>query len=229
MPKNYWWPNTISSQYILVQNFQVKIAVLGPALGFSTAEINQAVDLCRSFIEPTAFVDQWKSSMKAAIKWRNEIIKGKAIGQPVGPPPAVPSMAVGNYPIGFWKQFQSLRDRIIASPAYTPQIGTDLGIIGSTSTPLAPSNFTPELKATPVDGYRIKITGSMKGMDAVKIEYAPQDGNFTTVAFLTRTPGTFRITPADPSRPEAGQLRCIFIHNNEPYGNYSANYPVIVS
>ena len=117
----------------------------------------------------------------------------------------------------------------MASPGYTEAIGEDLGIVG-TEQPNRPSiDYTPELKTTTSTGYQINLSGSMQGMDALRVEYAPKGGNFTTVAFLTNTPGGFQITPATPGQPEKGHVRAVFIKKNEQYGNYSADYPVTVS
>ena len=69
----------------------------------------------------------------------------------------------------------------------------------------------------------------MQGMDALRVEYAPNDGQFTNVAFLTNTPGGFQITPQTPGQPEAGRIRCVYIKRNAEFGNYSADYPVTVS
>jgi hypothetical protein len=66
-------------------------------------------------------------------------------------------------------------------------------------------------------------------MDALRVEYAPKGGNFSTVAFLTTTPGGFQITPGTPGQPEKGHIRAVYIKKNEVYGNYSADYPVTVS
>jgi hypothetical protein len=58
---------------------------------------------------------------------------------------------------------------------------------------------------------------------------APNGGDFAPVAFLTNTPGSFQITPANPNQPESGVIRAVYIKKNAEYGNYSANYPVTVS
>ena len=61
------------------------------------------------------------------------------------------------------------------------------------------------------------------------VEYAPKGGEFTTVAFLTKTPSGFQITPTSPSGAKTGFVRAVFIKKNEQYGNFRPNYPVTVS
>ena len=66
-------------------------------------------------------------------------------------------------------------------------------------------------------------------MDALRVEYQPNGGKFATIAFLTKTPGGFQLTPTNPNQPEKGMIRCVFIKKNAEFGNFSPNYPVTVS
>ena len=130
---------------------------------------------------------------------------------------------------GVVTQFFSLRDQIVANNGYTLAMGEDLGIVGAEITPLAPNQMTPSLKPTVSMGNTVNIAGSMQGMDALRVEYQPAGGKFTTVAFLTKTPGGFQITPTNPNQPETGVIRAIFIKKNEELGNFSPSYPIMVS
>jgi hypothetical protein len=88
---------------------------------------------------------------------------------------------------------------------------------------------TPNLKTATSTGYWVNLSGSMQGMDALRVEYAPKGGAFKTVAFLTNTPGGFQITPLAAGQPETGHIRAVFIKKNAEFGNYSADYPVTLS
>ncbi len=126
-------------------------------------------------------------------------------------------------------QFIKLRDQIVSAPGYTQTIGEDLGIVGADASKPTPSTLVPELKTATSTGYWVNLSGSMKGMDAMRVEYARNGGQFETVAFLTNTPGGFQITPANPNVPEVGVIRAVFIKRNEDAGPYSASYPVTLS
>ncbi len=126
-------------------------------------------------------------------------------------------------------QFFRLRDLIVASPGYTQAIGEDLGIVGATVIPRSPDQVQPQFKSVTVSGSTINIAGSMQGMDAMRVEYAPNGGSFRTVAFLTNTPGGFTLSPENPNQPETGHIRAVYIKKNAEFGNYSADYPVTVS
>ena len=108
-------------------------------------------------------------------------------------------------------------------------MGEDLGIVGATFIPPAPDQMTPQFKSVTVNGATVNVAGSMQGMDALRVEYAPSGGSFRTVAFLTNTPGGFTLTPANPNQPETGQIRAVYIKRNAEVGNFSASYPVTVA
>ena len=145
------------------------------------------------------------------------------------PTPIFPSAGDLAYTLGVVTQFFALRDQIVSNNGYTMAMGEDLGIVGSEIVPLAPTNVTPSLKASVSMGNTVNLTGSMQGMDALRVEYAPKGGVFSTVAFLTKTPGGFLITPTNPSGAETGFVRAVFIKKNAEFGNFSPNYPVTVS
>lgn len=229
MAVKFWWPSAMPDQVVLMQNFSVKIANYATVLGMSPAQIDAAETLCSTFIKAFNVVDQCKATMIAMTKWRDEIFYGEPAGGTAPAAPVFPVVPANANTLGTVTEFFRLRDRIVASTGYTQAIGEDLGIVGATIIPPAPDTVTPDLKATTTGNYRVQISGSMQGADALRVEYAPSGGNFATIAFLTNTPGTFQITPAEPNQPETGTIRAVYIKKNAEYGNYSANYPVTVS
>jgi len=193
------------------------------------AEISAINDLCDTFVGVVNATDQRRASMQSMVAWRDEILFGEPEGGPAPEPPAFPAVTFPAATLGTVPQFFSVRDRIVSAKGYTLAIGEDLGIVGPEMSQLNPDNVAPSLKPTTSAGYWVNLSGSMQGMDAMRVEYAPKGGNFTTVAFLTNTPGGFQITPANPNQPEMGHIRAVFIKKNAEFGNYSADYPVTVS
>lgn len=229
MARKFWWPGAMPEQLVLVQNFLAKIPTYGTGLGMTAAQVTAAEGLCSAFIGAVQATDQAKTTMQAMTQWRDEILYGE--GAPFTPPqaPVFPVVGATTYPVGVVKQFMKLRDRIVAAPGYTMAIGEDLGLVGAETTKPAPASVVPELSASTSTGYRVDLTGSMKGMDALRVEYSKNGSDFTTVAFLTNTPMGFQITPTNPNQPEKGFIRAIFIKKSEQVGQYSANYPVTLS
>ena len=229
MPKKFWWSSSMPDQMVLIQNFHAKISSYATALGLTPAQVTAALALCNVFIEAFNMTDQCKATMKSMTMWRDGVFYGEPTGSPAPAAPVFPVVGAMTCTLGTVKQFFALRDLIVSMPGYNVAIGEDLGIVGATVPPPSPAGMTPDLKAVTSTGYWVNLSGSMKGMDALRVEYAPKGGNFSTVAFLTNTPAGFQITPTTPNQPEMGQIRAVFIKKNADFGNYSANYPVTVS
>lgn len=229
MARKFWWPGSMPEQTVLVQNFQAKISLYGTGLGLTAAQVTAAEALCAAFIGAVNSTDLAKSTMQSMTQWRDEVLNGEPSGR-TPQAPVFPVVGATTYPVGVVKSFIKLRDQIVASPTYTQAIGEDLGIIGAETTRPAPDSIVPVLKAETSTGYWVNLAGSMKGMDALKVEYMRDGGTgFTTVAFLTNTPGGFQVTPQNPALPEKGVIRAVYIKRNEQVGSYSANYPVTLS
>lgn len=226
MARKYWLPHGLPQQAMLISNFRTKIGEYGAPLGLSPAEVAAAVALCDSFLAACNLTEQCRATMMAMTAWRDRILFGKPDLAPAPPPPAFPVPAPASYSQGVIKQFMLLRDRVLAAPGYTAAIGEDLGVIGPEKLRPAPGSITPELKAEVSTGFRVTLSGSMQGMDALRVEYSRDGSAFRTVAFLTTTPGGFQITPENPNQPEKGFLRAVYINKNDQVGNFSAIYPV---
>ena len=230
MKRKFWWPTSMAERLLFMQNFQAKIEAWAVQLGLTPAQVTAALALCAAFIESCNVTAQSKSTMQALKQWRDEVLYGQPEGSAVPAAPVFPVVGAVTYTRGVVNQFFELRDLIVASPGYTEAIGEDLGLIGSEVLKPAPSSLTPELKAETSTGYWVNLTGSMQGMDALRVEYSRDGGeSFQTVAFLTNTPGGFQIAPSNPNQPEKGVIRAVYIKRNEDIGNFSANYPVTIS
>ena len=229
MALKFWWPTSLAAQLVLIQNFLAKIAKYAAVLSLTPAQIAAAEALCEAFIGAFNATEQARQTMQAMTQWRDEVFNGSPEGTPAPAAPMFAVVGVTAYTLGVVRQFFALRDLIVASPGYTALIGEDLGIVGSEITPSGPEQTTPVFKSVTTNGYTVNITGSMQGFDALRVEYARKGGTYSQIAFLTKTPGGFTITPATPGAAEAGHVRGVFIKKNEEYGNYSADYPVTVS
>ncbi len=229
MARKFWWPGAMPDQLVLVQNFVKKISNYLAVLGLTPAQGTAAEALCNAFIGAFNAAEQCKQTGVAMTKWRDLVMYGEPVGSDAPKAPVFPVVGAVTYTVGVVTQFFALRDLIVASPGYTETIGEDLGIVGPKSSSATPTTITPELKTVTTTGYWVNLTGSMQGMDAMRVEYAPKGGTFSTVAFLTNTPGGFQITPTNPNLPETGHIRAVYIKKNAEFGNYSADYPVTVS
>ena len=210
-----------------MKNFREQIGGFAVPLGLSPAQVAAIEAVCDAIIEGFNITEQCKATMRAMTAWRNDLLYSESTTVPVAAPPEFAVYSAPPVTAGVVNQFFQFRDMVIALPGYSRSIGQALGIIGAQQTRPAPEEVAPEIKPVTSTGGWVNITGSMQGMDALRVEYAPRDGEFRPVAFLTNTPSGFQITPADPDKPEAGFIRTIFIRKSADYGRYSAICPVV--
>ena len=229
MAVKFWWPTSMPAQLVLVQNFKAKIGNYASALPLTAAQVTAAVELCDAFVGSFNAAEQCRQTMIAMTKWRDDIFSAEPVGAPSPAAPVFPVVGAVTYTLGSVTQFFKLRDLIVASPGYSQAMGEDLGIVGAQVIPPSPDQMTPQFKSVSVNGATVNVSGSMQGMDAMRVEYAPNGGSFRTVAFLTNTPGGFTLSPEKPNQPETGQIRAVYIKRNSEVGNFSANYPVTVA
>lgn len=157
------------------------------------------------------------------------IFNGEPVGASAGPCPQFSPGPVEAFTRGGVQQFSKLRDQILANNNYTNAIGEDLGLIGAEITPPSPESVSPNLKISVTEGDTVTVSGSMQGMNALKMMYTPKGGTAREVAFVTSTPAGFTITKTQPGVPENGELRAVFYKKNLPYGNQSPIYPITLS
>ncbi len=229
MARRFWWPGVMSAQVSLMSNFRAKINSYATALQMTPEEVAAAIAWCDAFIAAYNIAEQSKATMQAMTQWRDLVFDGGPVGTAATNPPEFPSGDDITYTRGVVKQFIELRDRLLTAKGYTEAIGEDLQLIGPEINKIAPEFVQPELKTKTAAGYVVNLSGSMQGMDGMRVEYAPKGGSFATVAYMTNMPGSFSVTPAVPGDPEVGQVRAVFVKKNADYGNYSANYSVTLS
>lgn len=226
MAKKFWWPKRIVAQMALVKNFKVKFPGIAPELGFSAEDIVKANEICDSILGAFQYAQDLSRTMKAATAWRNYVFYSKQKGESAMEPAVLPAPPPQIYLAGSVDLFFGLRDRIMATPKYADSIGKDLGLIGPEKERLSAATTSPDLKITINASNRISVKGSLKGCDALQVQYAADGENFVNVGFLTRTPGEILLKTKEPGVPEKGSVRAIFIKANHQFGSFSSQYPV---
>ena len=228
-----WFPTTMPEQLVMFQNVRAKSDTYMTVLPLTTAQVDRLNLICDTFVSAYTFATQAKSAMEAVTNWRDNIFTGGPAGTPAPVAPVFPSapMPVGSF-IGIFDEFRKMVDLIKSSPGYTRAIGEDLMIVA----PVASGGDTsgldtlkPELKVAAGGSYKVSISGSLKGMDAMRVEYRARNGEWALAGFFTNMPNQFTVTPQTPGEPEVGYIRGVFIRKSQPVGLPSAEYPVTVS
>lgn len=228
MAKKFWWPKRIADQMQVVTTFKTTFPKVANNLGFTPEDVTYAIEVCDSILASYQFVEDLSASAKAATSWRNHVFYGEQTGFDATVPPSPLAPAAVRYIEGSVDLFFKFRSRVMASPNYAPSFGYDLGLIGPEKMRLSSSDASPDLDVSVSSGNMLNIAGSLKGCDALRVEYAPEGAEFSTIAFLTRTPYSFQLKTQQPGIPEKGSVRAVFIKANEPFGSYTGNYPILL-
>jgi hypothetical protein len=218
----------------MFQNVRAKSDAYQTVLPLTLPQVERLNLICDIFINAYNYTSQSKAAMGALTNWRDNIFSGSPAGSAAPVPPAfgAPTMPAGSF-IGIFAEFRKMVDLIKSSPGYTRAIGEDLMIVasqaGGADTNAIEDSIAPELKVSTSSGYNVKISGSLKGMDAMRVEYRPKNGEWELAGFFTNMPNQFTVSPQTPGAPEMGYVRGVFIRKSLPAGNPSPEYPVTVS
>lgn len=235
MPKRNldWFPTTRPKQLVMFTNIKAKIAGYEASLPLATTKVERIELICDVFISVYNFVEQSRATMQQLTQWQDLIFTGKG-GAPGEPAPGAPKFQVytpkdGAF-VGIFQEFRQLRDDIVNADNYNAGIGEDLMIVAPEAEDTDLNDLAPELKVSTAAGYKVRVEGSLKGMEALRVEYQRKGASgFTPVAFLTKLPAEFTVTPQTAGEPETGVVRAVFMEKNVETGNFSPQYPITIS
>lgn len=221
-------PNTWSAFADWMQNFTSQMAVIGGKYG-QTGELAQLE-------KDNLWVKYWvqaKFNAKAQEKQLNDYVDAIANGetgaaQPGEPTWALPPDAPNNIQTGLKKKLRSIARQIKANPIYTKADGTLLGIVSPEEAGLLPENTAPELKSRPLANYAVETDFRKYGFDALRVEFRHKGGQWILAAILTSSPGVFNVVPQTGGDAEQIEVRAVFLIKNQPFGNYSPIYTVVI-
>ena len=144
MARKNWWPTAIADQLVLVNNFATKIASYNLALPLTAPQVALAQGLCEAFVGAVNMTELARTTMQAMTQWRDLVLEGEPVGDPVPASPTFPAGGAVDYTRGTVPQFFKFRELILAAPGYTETIGQDLGLIGAEITPEPEGDVTPD-------------------------------------------------------------------------------------
>lgn len=222
-----WLSPNRAGRLAMFTNVKAKIADYATALGLTPAAVARIILICDTFIAVDAYVESCKATMEATIEWRDAIYEDETNKNDAGPPPGFASFVVpaGMF-YGIFDEFRRSVDQWKSASGYTLAIGEDLMIVGNEAPPV-PESISPALTIESRPGYVLRISGKMKGMSAVRVEWqAKGAANFAMIGVFPTLPGEVTITPGTPGDPISGRIRAIFMQKNELFGDYSPEYSV---
>ena len=112
---------------------------------------------------------------------------------------------------------------------YTQADGELLGIVTLEETGRPENEYVPALKLGGESNYGTEADFRLMGTDALRVEYRFEgETEWKLAAILTSSPGVFNIVPQTAGKAEMVQIRAVFIVDNQPFGEYSPIYSIVV-
>lgn len=211
-----------------LDNFNTQLVVLNAKYGLT----GELVQLDKDNLWTQYWV-QAKFNAKQQEKQLSDYVEAIDTGDTGDPQPDLPTWALpanppGNVLPGLKKRIRSIARQIKANPAYTRADGELLGIVSPEEAGLTPETTAPELKLRSMPNYAVETDFRKFGFDALRVEIRHKNGAWQLAAILTSSLGIFNVVPETAGDAEQIEARGIFLLKNQPFGNYSPTYNVVI-
>ncbi len=229
-PDQRWFPTNRVERASWFRTFTTNFEKIGLSLGFSQADIDSAIadNLVVQYLSIS--ISRLESDLAAVRAYQRSMTGGRSNGQmhvlpEVGlpsPPPAVPQ--------GIYERLEKRVRRIRVMQGYTESVGALLGIIPKAPTPIDLTDVSPRCKVwTSVESYSFSVRCTVGRFDGFEISYRRQGSNEWTNAGRFRvSPAIVELVPTEPGKPEQIFVRVRMLKGNDPVGQYSETYDVVI-
>jgi hypothetical protein len=227
-----WFPRGRAQQQVMFTNVKAKIAGYKNILPLAQDKIDRIILICDIFIAVFNYVEQTRATTLNLTDWQDLIFTGEGAtkGEPAPAPPEFQELTLpaGAF-VGIFEEFQELIADVKEADGYTRGIGEDLMIVAAEGEDISPEDLVADIKPQTLAGNKVRISGSLQGMKAMKVQYQAKGSNTVQEFFLTNLPAEITITATTPGQPENGFIRGVLIENNAPVGQWSPDFPVTIS
>jgi hypothetical protein len=228
-----WFPKTRPKQLVMFTNVKAKIAGYRNILPLPQEKVDRIVLICDVFIGVYNFVEQSRAKMANLTDWQDLIFtaEGGTKGEDAPAAPVFQTFELpAGAPVGIFEEFRELRDDILGADNYTDGIGEDLMIVAAEGEDLNVGEVVADIKPQALPNTKkVRITGSMQGFKAMQAQYQAKGSDAVQNFFLTKLPAEITIATATAGQPENGVVRAVMIDDNQPVGQWSADFPVTIS
>ena len=230
--RNSYYPMQVAKQILWLENWRLKLAGHATALGLSAGQVSAGVADARWLIY---ILQSWLNSVRAWSQSCKEAAKAAQNGAGVVPM-LLPTFTAPALPDGVTPVAAGALNRIFAlvqvikdSAGYLPEIGEDLGLIGSEHVGPEMATLRPPLQAinTP-DGVNLPWTwdGHSAFLDMIEIE-VDRDGLGWKPLVTDTTPGYLDTFPQPPALT-TWKYRAIYRVGDHHVGQWSEEVSVVV-
>lgn len=219
-------PRTDTELVLWLTNFSTSFAAHAAALGFDEADVN-AVKADAAMLNYIVgdLLPTYKSAFQARTSFKNRIVSGPVTATAAAlPPPPATGTAPATVPPGILPRLRNLVQRIQLAPAYTEEIGVDLGITGTEGRgPSAPdSSPKPTVRARSTGPGAVQVDFSKERFDGVLVESLREgDDGWQSLGLDSYSPYIDERPPKSAGKPETRQYRVRYMLRDQPTGEWS--------
>ena len=224
------FPTTEAELNLLLQSLNTKLPTYSATLGITAPEMTSLSYDAVNFNYIINFAQLVNDSKDAFFAFKEDLIDGEVSNIEL-PIPTFPTVSMPEAALpGIKKRLRSLLKRIKSAPAYTEQIGEDLGLVEKDASGFNPDDLFAELKPRAISNGRVEISFSKQGMDAMRVEFKRKgESSWSLASVFTASPGIHDAPSVPPDTPESREYRGILIKKNDPIGNMSPSYTIVTT
>lgn len=218
-------PRTEPELVIWLKNFAQTFSTHAPALGFNAGEV-AGVEADSAMLDylVSESIPTFRANLDARYSYKN-LIKNGPMGATGGDPPIDPPKGTAPTTVtpGVLPRLRQLVQRIKNAPAYTEDIGDDLGITGTDDgNAVDPSTAKPTAKAVSLPGHQVRLDFVKSTFDGVWIESKRKgDADWSFLGIDLHSPYVDTRPPAQPATPETREYRLRYYDADAPTGQWS--------
>lgn len=226
IPSPSYFPTSLQERAAWFDNFATAIQPIGASLGLSVAELAQ-ITADNAVMQFLAEMDIEVNDYASAVRNFRKVITESDIGDPVPVFPAdlTPTVPAA-VPTGIFERLDAFVKRIRVAPAFTPVIGSTLGInrkgVDSGGEQIGDGSLQPTITATVEPGNLVNVKFVRGKYDGVLIE--TQLDNQTTwndAGRYPKSPAALSIVQNSDKLPRSVQVRARYLDGNDPVGDWS--------
>lgn len=229
MPQRDFLPMNWAAFAVWIANFVVQLGTLKTKYGVSNDKVD-ALLLDNTWVQFWADGRSKTKQQKKQVTDYSDAVRTGNLGAPAESNPVWNlGMMPASVPTGVNARIREVANFIKAQKSvYTVADGELLGIVTPEEAGKAEEDYQPDVKLTSEPNYNLEADFRLFGLDALRVEFRHKGGEWQTAATLTSSPGAFHINPTTPGNAEQIEIRAVFIEKNQPYGQYSPIYSVVI-
>jgi hypothetical protein len=222
MTSSKYLPNSDADRCIWINVFALKLAIYGPALGVTAAELLAVQKDSAAYQYVVGLIENHRQYISSLTGYKN-MMRHAVSDQHIGALPVLPVLATPPpvVPEGVFDRISRLVARFKKTTAYNDTIGADLGVIAPTPAIVDVATLQPELKIK-LDVGRPHLKWVKGYSDAVDLYVDRNEGNgFILLGRLLKNE-YIDITPIGVGKIfDQWAYRAMYVISDQPVGLYS--------